>query len=642
MGVMTHVLDMRKKSKARQDQEAAERRAFERISGMRDGPLRIVTTAGTCVIGPTTRLFVRVKDGFVQATASDLKRSGGQQVLWEKEGIVVEEHRERIDEMLREGQIYRYAMSALFEDTKTGWTTRFRQALWRGVLAVPERWTNKIADNISSYRSEIEDILAGRGEPSDDLARRVALRLHVELVERLAPDQLHAVSTHHIQNGWLAGRVIAPRNFKEVFQVLGDLAPQLLEMERSPEFEQHYWLYRAMRLAASLRLSNIIRGEGTGKAAVEREHGMHLTPEARRELDELLLRFAEEIGPRHAAVGVLRVEPVGKRTDAAPAGVANEIPLRNGLVTEKPEGLKEEVLTPEDISRRRAALYNLHRDVGNVMKAVYMVEHGLPAQSSSMFSTDLPIGLVGYEDPFDLTRRMIQRAREAGIDYQSWKELETTEALEHGKRFLKEADALLRGRFEEWAGVNRQTTLRLFEQMGQVMSALPFVFHYLGFLEELSYEQSINGQQSGENIDRERRYARKLLARMGWQGEYSSPKEFLRSFFRNDTLVTELVERSIITVGDVQNANSSIYDGRDEATLKKLITFMPTLVKSFKNEFLSAAEEKEIWGKLGVGQIPEALTTLYRLGFRTFPFRYQEMLRAHFTFNMEWKAGGRE
>ncbi|HLC68195.1 MAG TPA: hypothetical protein VJH24_00005, partial [Candidatus Bilamarchaeaceae archaeon] len=523
---------MGRASRLKAERRDTEKREMRRIAEIDDRPLMVVTSLGNTILSPDSRVFVRVSDNqYVQKTASDLKE--GEQVIYAKEGIDIEQHRSTMDSLLMQGRKYRNAMASLFAETSEGYTTKFRVELLRGPVEQPMRWPSELTLD----QMLLERVIRNKADLTPEMYELAAETIHAKLLTKLAGKEIQVVSLAHVQNGWLAGNVIAPRHFKDVFEALGDISPGLARLLLSPDFERDYHIYLAMRLSISLRLTNIMEGKGTSPAAKPKPSHSHLDEEARRELDEVVEYFGDSISRRHAIASVVRVEPVRKSQEIEME--KNKERLRKGVVTRKPDDVEIEVLTPTDIMKMRGILVDYAEEISELYSDIKNPQIEVGGKSLNKerdryeyieflnLAIDYLIAKLGYENERANLDWAFQKMDEVGLVRSAFgrrnKDPEYVAMLE--KLANQMYQSLISGEFDIYLGLEQGSLLKIMKAFGKNANVAPREFVYSRALRELKAYYLELGKDT-TRVQKEIDLTDKLLARKGYPGSYHTPRSF--------------------------------------------------------------------------------------------------------------------
>jgi len=536
-------------------------------------PLFISTSLGNTILPRDSAVFVKIGDDtFTRKAAEDLRE--GEKVLYEKEGIDYEQERERIDTLLGQGRKYRNAMSSLFIHTEQGYTTTFLARLLRGALERPGEWPEELSQNPQL----ISRMLNGSAVLSDAMRNMAAQTIHSTLSANLDA-WAKAVTVEHIENGWLTGKVIAPRDFKEVFWALGRLAPGLVELLGTPGFERDYWMYRAMRLSISLRLSAIMTGNGNGPAAAPKAKNPdtpYLDADARQELDQIVDFFAQEVDSRFAVASVVSVKPM--KPAEGPGEEKNGERLRKGIVAKKPDYFGPQLIGITELQRRLVVLNAHIAKALDVFKAKRHPER-MPSASSPKDEREdyiysfLPQSVMEHlgmeEREKDLTWAM-ERMRRAGVDFGDYfaSQLDP-EVLRRSREYGLEAyRALLDGTIDGWCGLEPGSVLSLFKTQTAYASALPREVHYEFTLSH--FQGLLMHKREGTvspRLEEEMHRAEGVLKRKGCWGEPGFlPERSIWNFTEHFGSLEELMEQGVIAKADVD----TIIYGADDRELDRI------------------------------------------------------------------------
>jgi hypothetical protein len=453
-----------KKKRARAAKKKKKKQPKKQID---DRPILVVTSLGNSILQRDSLVFVQVGEKtFARKAAEDLRE--GEKVLFEKEGIDIKTHKERLDGILSQGRKYRNAMLSLFVEIEDGFTPRFRTELVSGAYGNPN-WPKEL----SNEARLVELILRNNTPESEQMRELAAQTIHDELERRLVNARI--VSLNHIRDNWLTGNVIAPRSFIEVFKALELLSPGLPKLLETTDFKQDYWMYRAMRQSISLRLSNIIKGDGrstTDRSKMPR--GPHLDEEARRELDEILDFFAGDISSRYAVASVVSTKAV--KSSMQNEAERNKESLMRGIVTKKTDELDYQIISPEEIEKRKTVL----SEITDEIMVLFFSEHHPEVYDNQDYcsfvlslTVDHIMEIFGYEGYMDRLRRATDKMKKAKIDtYDFIAKFMDSKIQADGMRYAREIYALAcNGSLDMKFGLEKGTVLKMFTTLCSYVSA---------------------------------------------------------------------------------------------------------------------------------------------------------------------------
>jgi hypothetical protein len=591
--------------------KASLRKKFKK-KNIQNNPFIVVTSLGSSILDQRQKVLVQLGESlYTMKAVEDLVE--GDKVIFEKEGIDVEAEKEMLDELLSKGRKYRNAMTSLFLQTTEGHTTSFRAELLRGIMSRPDEWPEELACDPEF----LEAVIDGKRELSFELETLVAKTIHDRLLEKL-DDWTRPVTLSHILNSWLKGNVIAPKDFKEVFWALGKLSPGLVDLLGSPDFEKDYWMYRAMRLSISLRLSNVIRGEcSTSK---ERSTGKsYLDEDARRELNEIVEFFAEDIDSNHAIASVVRVQPV-KATEELET---NKLRLRKGIATKKPKQMNIRILSPIEAKKRLPVLEEIHNDIVNMWRTRLHVN--LPPKHQNAIDAIIYylVEKFGFEDYESKHRMALDLIKKAGVTKEFDENLMPDHGLEElGRSYADELYLLImNGTIDKWLKVEEGTAAKVFRTYARILSVKPNVYYYGIKLEHARFQEGLS-ESDIEIIDRELRITNRELEEKGYgnvrkfttvraqfNGLIRSPNnpiEFIKELFdldKNDlyALFSNTDDRVIERVlGELFSPKKANYNLKNKGYLN--------LLKKHEGYTIFSEEKKAILKQMGFSEIAEKAT----------------------------------
>ncbi|MBI5051485.1 hypothetical protein HZC08_01875 [Candidatus Micrarchaeota archaeon] len=581
---------MGKATRLKKERADAQRQLQLRLCGYDDRPFLVATSLGNTILDPNSKVYVRVGEKqVIEKSVSDLKE--GEQVIYEKSGIDLGEHRETIDTKLREGRRFRAAASELFVELTDGSTTRFRVELLGGVSEKSESWPDSLTSD-DSFKAKI------KFEGADlavDQYREAAETVHNELERNSARFNLRVVTEAHIRNGWLTGNVIAPLAFEKVFSALAEISPGIGRLTESGAFKKAYKLYIAMKESIAQRLTKIMHGSSHAEHTEEKPRSVSfLDADARRELDEIVNSFADNLSTVYAVATVFSKRQLKKTEVSEPQ--FNTPKLRKGVTTKKPIELELEVLTSDTILKRTPVLSDV---VGYILD--YYRKMKFPDQSSSSmkeivgYSKDALIELFGYAGFKDHITWAIAKMKEAGLDTYSYGQ-DRFDVEPQCAAFSKGLyQSLLSGEMDGWFGLEQGATMRLVKEYARCIAAKPLESLYVIHLSNLI--------QYLENNDRDTRQARneyetaaKLSSRKGYHrgAEYLTPMCMARELVGNRGSIDELLREGCIDDREALVLISQSDYNQLDLLFERLIRQHPDLFNLRSDKFLFKSERDQI------------------------------------------------
>jgi len=557
-----------------------------------DRPLLIVTSLGNSILTRDSKVLVKIGENtFTRKAVEDLRE--GEKVLYEKEGIDYEKEREKIDELLGQGRKYRNSMASLFFQTSKAHTPIFRVELLRGIFSRPDEWP----EELSSDPGLIKGVIDNNGELPAELGKMAAETIHKRLCSAL-DEGTRPVTMEHIENGWLTGKVIAPRGFKEVFWALGKHASGLVDLLGTPVFERDYWMYRAMRLSLSLRLSTIMKGNGKGIAAEQPPKNPdtpYLDEEARRELDQIVEFFAEDVDTKFAVASVVSVKPVKPTAMAEKNGLV----LRKGVVVKKPDTFDSEIIGIHELEKRIAILGEVIGRALDVYRYKCHPEYafkqdGMEEDKDAFAFSFVPQAVfekIGYEGREEGLKRSMERVKRAGIDAKDFfTQYLGPEIIQRSREYGDEAYKLiLSGTLDEWCGLERGTILGAFKKVAAYDSALPKESEYMHYLLGLLTYFGHNGIDSeAKRLNKEIEIVEEIIEKKGFNGHFKTTRSAIREFTEHYGGLSLLVENGLITEWEAEIVSAGISEHQMESIFWKMETNM-------LNSSGMPAGQREIW-----------------------------------------------
>jgi len=416
--------------------------------------------------------------------------------------------------------------------------------------------------------------------------------------------------------------VIAPRNFKEVFMVLGSISPGLVKLLETPLFEKDYWMYRAMRLSVMLRLSNIIRGEGKGQAQDQKSsNGPHLDEEARKELDRIVEFFAQDVTTKYALASVVRTAPVEAADKRAPD--KNLVSLKKGIATGKPQNLPGEYLGFQKVMKRMAVL----RDVFNGLTLIYseirrrevqalLRSAGLENESKIRINMiDYIYEKCGFEGRLDQLRWAAERCRKAGIDAGEFFDHLSNPALARACR--EYADDVYRtiadGTIDAECGLESGTMMGILQSFIAYSSIEPKERLYDVWLSHMLREAKTTAGQEQKRKALEKEIERVVdsLKKKGHFGEWQTSHKVFSEMQGHD--VERLTLEGVITKEELHSMKSGCYDmdgAQLDGLIRKIVTKNGTYGQLHNGNdkwWIASGEKHELLEGLGIVEAVEKI-----------------------------------
>lgn len=484
-------------------------------------PLLVTTSLGNCILPRDCTVLVRLGENeFARKAVEDLRE--GEKVLYEKQGIDVGEQKANIDRLLGEGKRYRSAMSSLFTQAGGRQVPVFRSALLEGIMGKPGEWPKELAGE----RKRVIDAL-DKGAGLETEGGRLAAEAIRAALEAEAGLGAKPVSLEQIESGWLAGNVIAPRSFGAVFWALGRMAPGLVGLLATPEFERDYFRYRAIRMSIMLRLSNIIKGEGNGgrdsPAAARR--GRSLDAETRRELDGIVEFFAQDVDTRYAAASVVSAMPI-KQAEGSQGG-RNSPALRKGVVTKRPQDAGFRILAVQEVQER----INILEDVFDTLWHLYLHHMEVEQRAGSReMAIEFLAGKLGYEGADELYLWALKKARNSHLDEEAITCFQQSFGPGADRRDQEGFfEALRDGKLDAVVGLESGACLKVVEELVRHRAMEPREAFYTRRLFVL--HKMMEGKKGANRVDVEAEKANDELGRKGYVGFVQTPRRYLQNVF---------------------------------------------------------------------------------------------------------------
>jgi hypothetical protein len=502
-------------------------------------PLLVVTSLGNSILERNSLVFVKVgKNTFARKAAEDLRE--GEKIIFEKEGINVQERIKEINGLLTQGRRYRNAMASLFVETSQGYTTRFRAELIGGAFGNP-LWPNEL-----SSQAQLLEMMMRNG---NELLELAAETIHVELTRKLIGAK--PVTLEHIRNGWLTGAVIAPRNFKEVFVALGKLSCGLSKLAGTPEFKRHYHVYLAMKESIIQSLNNEMCETGNKRSDTKKRSlgSKWLGPEERAELDEIRKFFAEDLNVKYAIASVVSTKPIKPvlRSEVE----RNKERLRKGIVTKKPEDFDFQVISPVESEKRVVIIQDLMNETLKIFLPRQYPEH-LENQYFKEHILDIVIGYLqeklGYEGFMDRVERDIERMKKAGIETAGFEK----EFLDHnlhaqGKRYAQEIYSMaLNGTMDKEFDLEPGSFLKLFRELANRLASSSEDGEYITTLNRLKNFYSRGGKDT-RKIREEKEATQKKIDKTGLKNSFMTSRQVYYNAVHQLGGMQEVIKRGITT-----------------------------------------------------------------------------------------------
>ncbi|MBS3068777.1 hypothetical protein J4441_00230 [Candidatus Micrarchaeota archaeon] len=243
-------------------------------------------------------------------------------MLFEKKGIpgVTIEQVERV---LVQSNRYASTAPVLFSRQEDGsFSTYFLTALWDGLRATADKWM----PTGSQIPLATLTGTAAFGNLSEDQKTGAAQCIQSTLEAHGGPK----ISLQHIRDGWLAGRVIAPRDKDGVALALWDFAPLIREIGEK-KFSEAYGLYVTVRQTVMRSISMILGGHAArGQEEAQGKHGgsgerLSIKPE----IALIAAYFANDISTALASTPVLEIKELEPKN--AEAAERDETILKRGI-----------------------------------------------------------------------------------------------------------------------------------------------------------------------------------------------------------------------------------------------------------------------------------------------------------------------
>lgn len=378
----------------------------------------VKTTFGNSLLVEGTHVYARLGGEYAKMEVSTVAK--GIELLHLKEGIpglTLDD----ITPLLAQSSRYAATAPVLFKHEENGsFTTAFSAALWEGLQA-NQSW---LGEDAGVFGGPVKMRL-GLNADQQTAAANIIRAL---LVENGGP----AISADHIRDGWLAGKVVSPRERERAIRALEAFAPEVLGL-LDEKFSKAYGIYVTLRQGIMRSISTILGGgskeDVSGAHDETRDTGsehISIKPELRLVVDY----FASNISTKFASAPVLEIRQIEPKEE----GGIERTPrlLRRGIATGEIRDPLIKVKTVERMGLELIALNILcetelagyiilkHPPESLIFPELHRTTERKEKDKIGARARDLLLpqvqSILGFDDYAAMHKLAIKRAKKAGIE----------------------------------------------------------------------------------------------------------------------------------------------------------------------------------------------------------------------------------